>query len=251
MDKEKVPDIKDKKNISQDREQVWKETWQEKKILLQEILKDQLWKWMNIRDRNQYNKIANKLKEADIIDITQTKLEDDFFPIALKKENNQDNSITVFSLSNHSYFFTDWYYKDWPFHVYWTIDDQWVYTWNADRSKDYYASKWQEVENFLDNLDSRYIDNTQSAKDFIVSEIEKYEIKKWDNLWKIVRKKYWLEKNTQENYRDIANIINIIINIPQNKDLKNKKKINIKQEIFLPKNIQFKYKNDKKLSIVL
>lgn len=92
-----------------------------------------------------------------------------------------------------------------------------------DKNKDYiYWISIASLHNLIKEYSSRESSNlykkhpVKVLENHDLSESDsQYIVKKWDTLWKIVKREYWLLNN-----RDIANAINYIVKYNSNKTLK-------------------------------
>lgn len=218
-----------------------------------ELLEKSLIEGVNINFETEFNSLVKLLKDNDIIDLSKIKYNDLNWglPVAIKKLNNSNKSLTVFSIYPYHNL-----WKNWPFGELWTIEN-WEYkkygffNWAAYFGEKYYPAQW--INTIPQNLWECKAEVKPITQEKPTETHTSYKIQKWDSLWKIVKEQYWLGNNTEDN-RDIANIIEKLKKDPENKGvIKDDEtwKIFVWDPLNLPKIVNFKYKwwKDKEIKL--
>lgn len=181
------------------------------------LLTDSLDKWIEITSKEQFDKIVLMLKENNLTDLLKNTF-DSISPngdsFVIKKSNNwiniywKNNNFITRNLRKYSN----------NFRLVWIITS-WkqfqILVWDEVYEQDE-NNLWEKLISKIEQIRSESKSRLQWLKEEIVND-EPYTIQKRDNLWKIVKEKYWLTNN-----RDIANAVNALVKYNKNvKSLKN------------------------------
>lgn len=208
------------------------------KELLKETLRDSLSKWIDIKDKEEYDKYVTLLKDNNIIDLSNASFSDiskDWLSFAIKRINN-DAHITIFSTytllwMNPNGPFSKWgiVSNGWKFEklldtwITYSPNSKWLANWVATEKTPELNSKTgtkEKKETQSKSIRPPVIYSKEAAKwekrepkqnpktkESLFPTLDTiYTVRKWDTLWNIAKTFYPHTDN-----RELANIINALV----------------------------------------
>lgn len=232
---------------------VLKESCEDRKKTLEE----QLSKWINIHNEQEFNAIIwllvknwiiketlklENLKDNDWKSLITSKSFRNII-LSLKKIPQNPDKINVYITTPPRFYETDIFPRTG------FINSNWKFEYSPDNNFFSYddsitpnKNSWTIPEDIWQCTPEEKLVKPIAKKEATPDETPlEYKIKSWDSLWKIISEKYWLKPEWDKNA--IWNIMEIIRNNPKNKKaIKDIDTIFIWKILYLPKYAKFKNK---------
>lgn len=207
-------------------EKITQDACKQQKEAFQESFESALRRWIEILNEEWFTRLQSMLKENLNIDISNIHFKDlnKWTWVFIKLEDQNTANLWVYNLNNPLVYGTNlvklWVIENSKFDEY-----NWIYTFlfvaRETRVKDFDYSLPKEEKCDDISLETWKKENIipptiEETEILAVWEDRKHEIKKWDNLWKIVESYYDVSSSENKN-RDIANIILKLNRLENNK----------------------------------
>lgn len=211
------------KKINTPTENIIQETCYKQKEAFQDSLENALKKGIEIIDNDWFERLKTMLEKHKKINLANITFQDLNWGtwVFIKKESGNSSSLWVYNLNNPQIYGTNlvklWIIDNSEFDGY-----NWLYKLiiapreNRQIEVDYSIPKEEEY------CTTPKVNDTINTTEILwesplpINQDKKHEIKKWDNLWKIVENYYDVSGSENKN-RDIANIILKLNRLAENK----------------------------------